>query len=367
MRLKAPGSRPRRGSPPTHTFVSLTGPAGNIGDALIRRATLEWALGTSDALTVYTGNAPDAWLHQLGVPTGARVLRSKRSVARWLWLLATTRARPVLVFEAGEVPLDRGNGLRELVFLAETILVRIRRGVVVRPPRGIRAPSHPSLWLHAWAARLSQISLWRDRTSQELAHGGELVPDIGFAAGIRPGSDERDELVVSLRGRRELPSPDWFAAIRAFADAEGLRIRAVVQVHEDEERARAVARALDAAFDGWGHEDPLAHEHCLRRRYESARLVISDRLHVLILAALSGAVPVELVPRPTAKVGDAFATIGYGGLSLDAHARDPEELIRFLRTQTSRSDELRARTVAAAAELSAIEARVRESIRSARA
>src|SRR5690606_39506561 len=95
----------------------------------------------------------------------AIVLRSKRSVPRWLWLLASAPARPVLVFEAGEVPLDRGNALRELVFLAETMIVRLKRGVVVRPPRGIRAPTFPSSRLHALAARLSQVALWRDAVS----------------------------------------------------------------------------------------------------------------------------------------------------------------------------------------------------------
>ncbi|NKF33617.1 hypothetical protein HER21_45155, partial [Pseudomonas sp. BGM005] len=88
---------------------------------------------------------PDVWLRQLGIPDGTMVLRSKKSVPRWLWLLARAPRHPVLVFEAGEVPLDRGNGLRELVFLAETIIVRLKGGVVVRPPRGIRAPSWPAL------------------------------------------------------------------------------------------------------------------------------------------------------------------------------------------------------------------------------
>ncbi|MDF2562135.1 MAG: hypothetical protein K0R99_3581, partial [Microbacterium sp.] len=75
----------RRAPRPTRTFVSLTGPAGNLGDALIRRGTLDWARGTSGELVVYTGAAPDVWLEQLGVPADAVVLRSKRSVASWLW------------------------------------------------------------------------------------------------------------------------------------------------------------------------------------------------------------------------------------------------------------------------------------------
>lgn len=241
------------------TFVALTGPAGNLGDALIRRGTLKWALGTSDEVVAYVGDAPDAWLRQLGVPTGTRVLRGKRSVARWLWLIATAPRHPVLVFEAGEVPLDRGNGPRELVFLAETMIVRLKGGVVVRPPRGIRAPSNPSLWLHARAARLSQIALWRNAESAALAGGGRIAPDIGFGAGVTDGKpdDQRDELIVSLRGARALRGDAWVDAVRETAAAAQLRIRTVVQVREDEDRARDLADALGGEFEPWGDRDPI--------------------------------------------------------------------------------------------------------------
>lgn len=80
--------------------MSLTGPAGNLGDALIRRETLAWAVGTSDELVAYTGDAPDVWLRQLGVPAGSLVLRTKKSVPRWLRLLVLAPRHPVLVFEA---------------------------------------------------------------------------------------------------------------------------------------------------------------------------------------------------------------------------------------------------------------------------
>lgn len=353
----------------TRTFVSLTGPAGNIGDALIRREALRWALGTSDELVVYTGEAPDVWLRQLGIPTGTRVLRGKRSVAKWLWLIATAPRHPVLVFEAGEVPLDRGNGLRELVFLAETLLVRLKGGVVVRPPRGIRAPTQPSAWLHARAARASQVALWRDAESAALASAGTLAPDIGFAAGIRDGApaDARDELIVSLRGARPLPDAAWVDAVARFAAATGLTITTVVQVREDEERARELAALLGGTFAPWGTTDPLTHEAALRSSYDRARLVISDRMHVLVLAALSGAAPAELVPRPTAKISAAFGTIGLTGITLDAAEHSADGMQRFLHDQLTRTDEVRARVVDAAARLDTLETRMRGLIRAARA
>lgn len=348
--------------------MSLTGPAGNIGDALIRRETLSWARGTSDELVAYVGEAPDVWLHQLGVPTGTIVLRTKRSVPRWLWLLATAPGRPVLVLEAGEVPLDRGNGLRELVFLAETVIVRLKRGVVVRPPRGIRAPSNPALWLHALAARLSQVALWRDEKSAALAGSKQVVPDIGFAAGVRPGSPwaARDELIVSLRGARTMPSPAWIDAVRSFAGAQGLRIRTVVQVREDEERSRELADALGGEFDAWGDTDAVTQERVLRDRYDNARVVISDRMHVLVLAALSGAVPIELVPSPTGKITAAFAVIGLHGVSHDSSDADVAALTQMLNDRLGRRDEVVAAVAGAADRVAHVESRMREAVRRAR-
>ncbi|MCO7203130.1 hypothetical protein NH287_06405 [Microbacterium sp. CnD16-F] len=354
---------------PTRTLVSATGPAGNIGDALIRREAVRWAVGTSDELVVYVGEAPDVWLRQLGLPTGTRVLRSKRSVARWLWLIATAPRRPVLVFESGEIPLDRGNVLRELVFLAETVLVRLKGGVVVRPPRGIRAPTQPATAIHAFAARLSPFALWRDAASAALAGGTRVVPDIGFGAGIRPGVpwENRRDLVVSLRGTRPMPNGDWIEAVRGFAASEGLRIRTVVQVREDEERSRDLADALDGTFEPWGDTDAITHEVRLRERYDVARLVISDRMHVLVLAALSGAAPLELVPSPTHKITAAFATIGLADTTADAATMTATEMQERMRRQIDRIDEITRRIAAASADLTRIEDEIRTAIRTARA
>ncbi|MEI3843068.1 MULTISPECIES: hypothetical protein [unclassified Microbacterium] len=352
----------------TRTFVSLTGPAGNIGDALIRRETLRWAEGTSDELVAYTGEGPDVWLRQLGMPAHAVVLRSKKSVPRWLWLLLTAPRRPVLVFEAGEIPLDRGNGLRELVFLAETLIVRLKGGVVVRPPRGIRAPSRPALAIHRLAARLSQVALWRDARTMRIARAGRLAPDIGFSAGSRPGRDwdERTDLVVSLRGARPLPDAAWLDAVRRAADDAGLTIRTVVQVREDEERARELARLLGGEVEPWGDVDPRDQEERLRERYDGAQLVVSDRMHVLVLAALSGAIPVELVPHPTAKITDAFAAIGLDGVSHDASAREPEQLRVILHPSPERAAEVADRVRRAEADLARIHREIRARIERAR-
>ncbi|WP_394289118.1 hypothetical protein [Microbacterium sp.] len=214
---------------------------------------------------------------------------------------------------------------------------------------------------------MSTLSLWRDRVSHRIAGGGDLAPDIGFAAGIRTGEPDaaRDELIISLRGTRPHPGVDWVDGIRATAERAGLRIRTVVQVREDEDRARTLAEELGGTYSPWGGTDPLAHEDSLRDQYDRARIVVSDRLHVLILASLSGAVPVELVPHPTAKITEAFDTIGYSRLSLDT--ADSRDIAAFMTAQLARASELRERIAAADRTLATLEATVRARIVAARA
>ncbi len=353
---------------PTRTFVSLTGPAGNIGDALLRRATLGWAGGTSDELVAYVGDAPDVWLRQLGIPSDAIVLRSKRSILRWLWMLATSPAHPVLIFEAGEIPLHKGNGLRELVFLLETWIVRAKRGVVVRPPRGIRGTSTPSLRLHSLAARGSQFALWRDRRSADAVGTGRVVPDLGFAAGQRDGAPfaERRELIVSLRGTRPHPGQAWITAVRPYAAESALRNRTVVQVREDETRSEQLATELGGVFEPWADHDAVEHEAVLRTRYDGAQLVLSDRMHVLVLAALSGAVPAELVPDPTDKIAENFAVVGITGTTMDAASATPADMTAFLTGRLADAELVRRRVADAAAVLAGLEAEVHTAIRTAR-
>jgi exopolysaccharide biosynthesis predicted pyruvyltransferase EpsI len=140
-----------------------------------------------------------------------------------------------------------------------------------------------------------------------------------------------------------------------------------VQVREDEDRAGELAVMLGGQFDPWGMRDAVAQEALVRERYDRARLVISDRLHVLILAALSGAVPVELVPAPTRKIADSFATIGLAGVSADAASLSTDQITAFLAAQLERADEVRQRVSAADARLAETEADIRKAIEAARA
>jgi exopolysaccharide biosynthesis predicted pyruvyltransferase EpsI len=159
-----------------------------------------------------------------------------------------------------------------------------------------------------------------------------------------------------MRGDRPYPDAQWIEAIREFAHTQGLTVQTVTQVLEDDSRGTELAAALGGKHFGWDGTDPLRHEALLRDRYAETQMVVSDRLHVLILAALSGAIPCEMVTDPKPKVQANFDTIGYMNMSQAVTA--DADLIGFLERQLSRRAELTQRLMAAKATLRVISTKV---------
>jgi O-antigen/teichoic acid export membrane protein len=345
-------------------FAAMTGDYPNIGDAIIRRETLEWVHGIGPVHT-YVGRAPDAWIDQIGAAPLGPVYRRRPGAQAWIRALLTT-PRPVLLFEPGEVQLESRHVVRELVFLALGLAVKARRGTIVYAPRALARISAPSLWVYRMSARLADFSPMREQASFELVPGAVRSPDIAFAReGIpigEPGASGpgRDTLVISLRGARAFPSDAWIQGVRSYADARGLRIVVSAQVRGDEARADELADALDAEAFGWGSVPDLAQERRLLNLYERAALVLSDRLHVLILAASRGAIPLELVAGPSGKVRAHFAWVGVHDVSVDAAGMDAATVAAAIESAAARSPyELTAALTGARAEVRHVRARAR--------
>ncbi|WP_344067640.1 hypothetical protein [Microbacterium sediminicola] len=195
---------------------------------------------------------------------------------------------------------------------------------------------------------MATVAYWRDLTSLKRVRVGDLVPDIAFGCDLRDGEpwENRRTVVVSLRGDRALPDEGWFDSVQRWAKSNAFDIVTVAQVEEDEDRASWIAERLDARHFAW-ESSPAVHEERVRELYGSARLAVSDRLHVLILAALGGAIPAELVPRPNGKVATHFSVIGFPNVSQDSEGLSSEQVDRFLSGQLMRREEVAARIRAA--------------------
>lgn len=305
-------------------FVVAAADYGNIGDALIRRRAIAW-LSDYDELNVYVGSGGDEWVEALKLPSTARIWRRPELVG-WALALLSGSGRTFL-FDPGEISLRRGSRFREALFLLLTLLVRLRGGRIARHARHLVGSDPAALWLHRMSCRLSQSVSWRTHASRGVMNIGDTVPDLAFWEHVELNhGGSRRSLVVSLRGDRPLPNRTWVNAVTEFAAEAHLRIVCVAQVRADIERTEELSRLLSCDAVLFDDRDLLRQEALLRSLYGRAQLVLSDRFHVLVLAALHGAAPLELVPSPSKKVTEHFATIGLDRVSCDSAKLPKAEL-----------------------------------------
>lgn len=348
----------------TRVFVILVGGYGNIGDALIRRRALEWVRGLGP-IEAYVGNAPKHWLEQMGIEGGDRVYDA-RSVASWILRLLASKGPKVLVLDPGEALLTAKQAPKELGFLAMTALAKLSGARIVRTPRAVRSPHPATVAIHRLACKLSDLVLWREARSAKLMGIGQLVPDIGFS---EPTNRERDwndrrRLTLSLRGLRSWPTDATLDALKRFSDSSGLEVTVVSQVREDEDRTLRLAAALGVGAVEWAQHTDSEQEAIVRTIYSESRYVISDRMHVLVYAALAGAVPLEMVENPVRKIKDHFALIGLEGISIDAEGLDVEVLLAFLDGARRLKPTVDAAVDRAQMELGGVESHLRAAVRS---
>lgn len=338
------------------TFVCLTGDYPNIGDALIRRRSLAWARQNEHPVNAFVGRAPDIWCKQIGL-TSEDVIFRQADVLNWIVGLLRAPRRPLLVLEPGEVDIRDNQYKWEFFVLLFTIIIRAKGGIVVRPPRALRSPGKIVKGIHGLGVLLSQYSFWREASSLSLMKSGSLAPDIGFSEPTygHGNSASRKFLTISLRGARKMPSDAWFEAVSSFAKAKNLEVAVVSQVRQDEERTREIGRRLGGEIHNFEDRDDFDHEAHLRGVYTNSEVVLSDRLHVLILAALGGATPCEVVPNPSGKISSHFETVGLKRISWDCSIASTAEIFEFLMELADRRQEVTDRFNSAAKMLNTIE------------
>ncbi|QRY41915.1 polysaccharide pyruvyl transferase family protein [Microbacterium hominis] len=296
-------------------FVVLTGQEDNVGDSLLRRPYAN-RLRSAGPIYVWAGRNDD-YVSGLSLQEGERA----RSYSGWLGalLVAAVTGRASLALNAGEFTVTRKGTLLFIPLLVLSLVVRVSGGHLVWLGAGVKSIRRGFTWPYRLYARLAHEVTWREPTSADrIGIEAPTVPDWAFsierAEPEEPG--RRSLIAVSLRGDRPAPSAEWLDSVRETADRLGLDIVVVVQVVRDRERAQEVADRLGANIFAW---EPGAHdvrERELRELYAGCKLIISDRLHALILAATEGAVPLAWTDLGSVKVARHFQAVDMGDVSL---------------------------------------------------
>ncbi|MCS5485681.1 polysaccharide pyruvyl transferase family protein [Curtobacterium flaccumfaciens pv. beticola] len=314
----------------------MTGPEGNLGDLVIRRLALEWIRDAGN-VNAFVGRHSEEWLSAMPFRKEDHLTRGG-ALARTFWLLrcAVAAGSPVLVTDPGETWVTLRRLPYHLFLLLLSYWLKLRGGSIIIPPHAIAQQkaariSRLTLSLHARFAASASLCLWRESWSHEVTRAGELVPDIAFHLNPVKAqvNQERDFCVVSFRGDRPQPSDHMLDGIQAFADSKQLQPLIVSQVVEDDGYATELGDQRDWPVFCWDPHDS-GSEAALLDLYQRARLAISDRLHVLILAAVQGAAPAELVPKPERKIGAHFLAAGFANVSIDSRSLSGDQLIEWL-------------------------------------
>lgn len=309
-------------------FLMVTGPYRNIGDSLIRRRAIEWARSYGPLVILMSGKPSRDWDRSLEIQSQDEVVRSRLG---WLGRVCGAPAQPTLVIEPGEFNTDRPF-LRSLAYVALAALtVKMKGGHVVQLPRSQSQHSMVGNLLYRMTITRGLV-YWREPLTARRFGRGQVVPDIGFDSAPQCGSAPRELLVVSLRGDRTPPSHDWTLAVRQFAAEAELRVVILTQVEADNLRSAELAGSLGARLDLW---DPavssIDRERQVRETYSRAAMVLSDRLHALVIGAVMGAVPIEIVPEPNGKARKHFRAIGLDHVTHDSSALTRDQMVGILR------------------------------------
>lgn len=312
-------------------FVPLVGQHENIGDIVLRRELVEW-LAPEGQLHVYVGASSDAYDRSLELPDDAVTYRSVGAWGKALAAALRSSRDVAYVYKPGEIQLTIA-GLKEHVGLLPLVLAtRARGGTVVRVGAGSRNfDPFPTAVLRSTLG-LAHYTAWRDtRTARELRRG-DVMPDLGFGQVGRADADnrERRRLTVTMRGDREAPSMTWRDAVQATARDLGLTLTVITQVERDEALSAELARQWDADYIGWTGRDHAEQEDAVRRVFDESVLVVSDRLHALIVAITEGAAVATVADGPTDKIQRHFDAAGVPIVAADSAKTSVAETRRLL-------------------------------------
>ncbi len=289
-------------------FAWITGERTNVGDSLLRRPYVA-ALRRIGRLELWIRTSTPDFLTGLGLEDDV-VLTPGFAVWYARLLRSALRRRTVVVLNAGESRVEGSRALLLSALLVAGLVVRVRGGSSVWVGVGVPASGRRLLRIpYRLAGRIIDYVQWREAGSATTAAPRAVGADWAFVEGAPASawSPDRDLLGIVLRGDRPAPSAAWLSWIRTLCADHGLSPVVVVQVRQDDGRARELADALDATVVEWPTEATHAEQETrVREVYGRCRAVVGDRLHGLVIAATEGAVPLGWVESSRGKIRAHF-------------------------------------------------------------
>lgn len=292
-------------------FCSILAQEDNLGDVVIRQEMLRVLRECCDEVVVFAGRAGRSYRASYDLDGTTVVTRPWRFQVRLLRTVVG-RERPLLVFAPGPARLDgRPRALlKSLVNLANVVLVRLGRGEALTLGRAVRGDSRAGRFVESASVRLQSLYVARDEVTRGILGPRVRVgPDLALARddGASSPGGPKDAMVLSFRGDRPVDEALVRDALEA-ARRTGTRPVLVTQVRRDGAQHARLAQVHGIDHVAWvgDHREQLAR---VTREMLSARVVVSDRLHALLLGARNGAVVVPVSTPASDKLPTTLAVL----------------------------------------------------------
>ena len=273
-------------------FVSLRCQHDNLGDLVIRREMVRWFDTELTTIHALVGDTPAEFL-DAALPSSATRYPSGRAWTRAM-LSAGVRGHAVVVFAPGPQTLTRGLGtyVRGVLSLLYTAALPRLGSPVVKLGRSLRGSDPIGTAIERLGARVATQYVVRDRISAEILRGHcTVAPDLALSAA--PPVDDADRTLVALSPRvgRSWPIDE----VRTLVDgvrAAGLSPVLVTQVRRDEQTHSDIAAVTGIEHLDWAGRSSTDQLARVEDVYRRSLVVVSDRLHALLLGIVGGAVAV---------------------------------------------------------------------------
>ncbi|MGK2870536.1 MAG: polysaccharide pyruvyl transferase family protein [Mycobacterium sp.] len=368
----------------TRVFLSTWGQSDNIGDSILRRGQLRTFQNIDGAqLHVHVGRKDvdpnsDDYVTAVGLDGTEK---QYDTAAGWLLraLRSSAAARTILVMPTGEILLpERFRRYWGWWTLIGALGAKSRGGAMVQVGAGVRMSTvGKSLQdgtrivreevdvppLERIARRNMPVVAWRDANTRNSFQVGDVAPDWAFGEGPDPAIDglglppsERKVLAITMRSDRDVLNEANIGLIREIADRYGLRIQVYSQVRRDGDTMEKLAQILHPGTPAILLRDEThgEWEALMRGMYRESAIVVSDRLHALIIAATEGAIPLAMSNWTTEK---AVRMLKPGGFDLPA--QDPDAIANYLAQMFADPASVSRRITTARAELDRVRNRLR--------
>jgi glycosyltransferase involved in cell wall biosynthesis len=317
---------------PKSIFYWTSGQDDNLGDVVLRRRMLH-DLQELGQVNVHVGRGSRSFIDGLKL-TDAEVVYTDFVKFCLSSLRTALKGRMLFAFNPGEVGISRKMAIMHAMLIPTLLLTRLTGGRAVRI--GVGMSSARSYWglpirATTWLCR---ENIWRDEESRDWAGRGRVGPDWAFGLDESRGgsaSSHRTLMAISYRGDHDALTDEFVEALSKSASAHGLEPVVVVQVRRDSEAMRALADRLGCRCVDWVDGDShLEQEDKLLQIYRESKLVVSDRLHVLILGATAGCIVAGLMEHPDSKVGRHFQAAGFPRVSWDVSRWDSQSIAKTI-------------------------------------